>query len=74
MKPLITSLLISLSGVCSQGSVAIQERGYDSQPVSNMANARMESPVQASQKSASDWCTCALSVEEQIFLQQYDFN
>jgi hypothetical protein len=65
MKTLAAMLMVSMSGLCSQSDVAAKT-----------ADAVSDSSVQSAPvaKSTPEWCTCALTVEETIFLQQYDSN
>lgn len=64
MKLLLIPLLVSLSSLCSGGDVSKQGE------VVNASNAQVATEL----RSTSEWCTCSLSVEETIFLQQYDFE
>jgi hypothetical protein len=64
MKLLVIPLWVSLSSLCS---------GVDVTP-KNQAGNSSSTQVTTEARSATDWCSCALTVEETIFLQQYDFE
>lgn len=64
MKTLLAMLLVSLSGLCSESETTRQSEPNKVNSIQPVADAR----------STSEWCTCALSVEETIFLQQYDIQ
>jgi hypothetical protein len=70
MKPLIASLLISLSGICPEGGVALHGWAVGERP----AGVEAGTVVGTSSRDPPDWCDCSVSIEEAIFLQQYDFN
>jgi hypothetical protein len=65
MKPLIATLLISLSGLCSESNVMTIGSATSS-----------ASSIQAGHRppATAEWCLCALSIEEKVFLQQYDIE
>ncbi len=64
MNTLAAAVLVSLSSLCSVSDAARKEdTANDGQP-----------PVAADSQARPEWCTCALSVEETVFLQQYDFE
>lgn len=65
MKPLIATLLISLSGLCSENDVAT---------VGRAASIKSDARLSNDPLTPLEWCSCALSVEENVFLQQYDFD
>jgi hypothetical protein len=74
MKPLIATLLISLSGLGTESAVVVPGNAVDNvgnyRPVVNEHDVQVET----GSPTTAEWCICSLSIEEKIFLQQYDFE
>jgi hypothetical protein len=64
MTILVIPLLVSLSSLCSGVGVTQKSEAGDSGSKQEIKDTR----------PATEWCSCALTVEEAIFLQQYDFE